>query len=114
MRGSRQTIYYSFICDVLNFRIALASRLFPIIGFRIITELSSPEDLPRLESDELSNKRLTSVFSAELASLSFGGYAATLRLRFLGAGAATGFTSTASSGSGRQRYRPQLPQTWLT
>src|SRR6267378_103023 len=26
------------------------------IGFRIITELSSPEDLPRLENDELSNR----------------------------------------------------------
>jgi hypothetical protein len=27
------------------------SKLFPTIGFRIITELSSPEDLPDLETD---------------------------------------------------------------
>ena len=34
------------------------SRLFPIIGFKIITELSSPEDLPCRENDKLSNRRL--------------------------------------------------------
>ena len=29
-------------------------RLFPNVGFKIITELSSPEDLPCLEIDKLS------------------------------------------------------------
>ena len=31
-------------------------RLFPVTGFLIITERSSPEDLPCLESDKLSNR----------------------------------------------------------
>lgn len=34
----------------------LCSKLFPTIGFRIITELSSPEDLPDLEPDKESNE----------------------------------------------------------
>ena len=46
----------------------LASRVFPTIGFRIITELSSPEDLPRLESNELSNNDSHCFFIASLAS----------------------------------------------
>jgi hypothetical protein len=41
-------------------RPTLCSKLFPTIGFRIITELSSPEDLPDLETDKLSNERLES------------------------------------------------------
>ena len=46
----------------------LASRVFPTIGFRIITELSSPEDLPHLESNELSNDSAPSVFRRYFAS----------------------------------------------
>src|ERR1700722_13354047 len=34
------------------------TRLFPNFGFKIITELSSPEDLPCLESDKLSTRPL--------------------------------------------------------
>jgi hypothetical protein len=36
---------------VMFYRSTLYSKLFPTIGFRIITELSSPEDLPDLEME---------------------------------------------------------------
>jgi hypothetical protein len=49
--------FITHICDVL-LRRTLCSKLFPTFGFRIITELSSPEDLPDLETDKLSNERL--------------------------------------------------------
>jgi hypothetical protein len=43
-----------FYCPRLNFAFA---RLFPLIGFQIITEPGSPEDLPCLERDKPSNRR---------------------------------------------------------
>jgi Tat protein secretion system quality control protein TatD with DNase activity len=44
----------------------LASRLFPVIGIRIITELSSPEDLPDLEEmSNLSNAPIVHHFSGK-------------------------------------------------
>jgi hypothetical protein len=43
--------------------------VFPTIGFRIITELSSPEELPHLEGNELSNNDPQSADIGGLASL---------------------------------------------
>jgi hypothetical protein len=43
-----------FYCPRLNFAL---TRLFPLIGFQIITELSSPEDSPCRGSSVLSNRR---------------------------------------------------------
>ena len=42
-----------FYCPRLNFAFA---RLFPLIGFQIITEPGSLEDSPCLERDKLSNR----------------------------------------------------------
>jgi hypothetical protein len=42
--------------------------VFPVIGLGIITELSSPEDLPRFERDELTIKLGASALAASLAS----------------------------------------------
>jgi len=39
------------------YKINPCSKLFPTFGFRIITELSSLEDLPDLETYKLSNER---------------------------------------------------------
>jgi hypothetical protein len=39
---------------VMFFRLPSTSNLFPITGLRIITEPSSPEDLPDLETEKLS------------------------------------------------------------
>ncbi|HYT60629.1 MAG TPA: hypothetical protein VEL06_10680, partial [Haliangiales bacterium] len=50
----QQTIYYS--CDVFAVQTnAALTRLFPTIGFQIITELCSPEDFPCRGIDKLSN-----------------------------------------------------------
>jgi hypothetical protein len=60
--------------DVLQ--IKPCSKLFPTTGFRIITELSSPEDLPDLETDKLSNERRhyrTSLVDSNGYAQSFGG-----------------------------------------
>src|SRR5688572_3972484 len=48
------TAHMMFYCPRLNFAFA---RLFPLIGFQIITELGSPEDSPCPERDKLSNRR---------------------------------------------------------
>ena len=37
-------------------------RVYPTIGFRIVTERSSPEDLPRLEINELSSNPILAAF----------------------------------------------------
>jgi hypothetical protein len=42
--------------------------VFPTIGFRIITELCPTEDLPRLETNELSNKAASSAILLAIAS----------------------------------------------
>lgn len=42
--------------------------MFPIIGLRIITELSSTEDLPRLQGEELFTKMQGSALAPGLAS----------------------------------------------
>jgi hypothetical protein len=39
-----------------------------VIGFKIITELSSPEDSPYLESDKLSNRHRIITLSTRLAN----------------------------------------------
>jgi hypothetical protein len=46
--------YKQFIIHYLTFYLdgPWLPRVFPTIGFRIINELSSSEDLPRLESNE--------------------------------------------------------------
>ena len=54
---SNKQFIITHICDVL-LRQTLGSKLFPTFGFRIITELSSPEDLPDLETDKLSHERV--------------------------------------------------------
>ena len=54
---SNKQFIITHICDVL-LRRTLGSKLFPTFGFRIITELSSLEDLPDLETNKLSNERL--------------------------------------------------------
>jgi hypothetical protein len=36
--------------------------VYPTIGFRIVTERSSPEDLPRLEINELSSNPILAAF----------------------------------------------------
>jgi len=46
----------------------ISFRVFPVIGLGIITELSSPEDLPRFERDEFSIKPRASALAASLAS----------------------------------------------
>ncbi|HXR05559.1 MAG TPA: hypothetical protein VN836_12715 [Verrucomicrobiae bacterium] len=57
-----------FYCPRLNFA---STRLFPLIGFQIITEPGSPEDLPCLERDKLSNRHLQfDWFPAEWQQLS--------------------------------------------
>ena len=48
--------------------------MFPTIGFRIITELCPTEDLPRLESNELSNNAVRSGRLLPLASLCLNNY----------------------------------------
>ena len=53
---SNEQFIITHICDVL-LRQTLCSKLFPTFGFRIITELSSPEDLPDIETIKLSNER---------------------------------------------------------
>jgi len=62
---SNEQFIITHICDVL-LRQTLCSKLFPTFGFRIITELSSPEDLPDLETDKLSNERLHGRLNSEL------------------------------------------------
>jgi hypothetical protein len=52
---SNKQFIITHICDVL-LRQTHCSKLFPTFGFRIITELSSPEDLPDLETDKLSRR----------------------------------------------------------
>jgi hypothetical protein len=44
------------------------SRLPPVFGFKIITELSSPEDSPYLEINKLSNRPHTMPLSPQIAT----------------------------------------------
>jgi hypothetical protein len=43
---------------VMFYRLPSTSNLFPTIGLRIITEPSSPEDLPDLETQKISIERV--------------------------------------------------------
>jgi len=57
-----------FVIHSATFFYRISFKVFPVIGLRIITELSSPEDFPRLESDELSIKLRASALAPSLAS----------------------------------------------
>jgi hypothetical protein len=60
--SNKQFVIHSVMCLYISFRV------FPGIGLGIITELSSTEDLPRFESDELSINVQASALAPGLAS----------------------------------------------
>ena len=51
------------------YRSTLYSKLFPTIGFRIITELSSPEDLPDLEMESYLTNGCTIAHISRIATV---------------------------------------------
>jgi hypothetical protein len=67
-RVKRKVSNKQFVIHSVTFFYRISFRVFPVIGLGIITELSSPEDLPRLERDELSIKLSASALAPSLAS----------------------------------------------
>lgn len=67
-RVEREVSNKQFVIHEVMFFCTISFRVFPVVGLRIITEQSSPEDLPRLESDDLSIKGPRSALARTLAS----------------------------------------------